>query len=285
MLLSANYTPEEVYQITAKYLEEYTYNEEIWWILEKIFQSSKTKLLSQKSVLLQQSHISELEQIKIFLSESKPLAYILGFTEFANLKIKTREPILIPRPETEEWVLNLTNKLKNKAIKNILDIGTGSGCIALALKKALSNADVTAIDINPDAIKLAKENSQLNSLEVNFILSDLFENLPQQKFDLIVSNPPYISPIEYEQLDNSVKKYEDKNALTAGDNGLEIIKKIIKNSLNYLKENGLLVIEIDRNQDNILDWARQQGWKNCFSKKDFNNQTRVIFLSNAVYKI
>lgn len=280
MLFLNRYTPQELFFELKKYFKDLVFEEQIWWIIEHVLSKNKVTIITQDLIELYEKDKIILEKIKKDLLEKKPIQYILGYTEFCNLKIITKEPILIPRPETEEWIINFVDN-KNIKPKNILDIGTGTGCIALALKYYYPNSKVSAVDINPQAINLAKENAQLNNIDINFIVSDLFENINQkEKFDLIVSNPPYISEDEYNKLDDSVKNFEDKNALIANDNGTEIVKKIIIQAKNFLTKDGFLAIETDRNQEYLVDFARNNGWKNANYKKDFNNQNRVLILSN-----
>ena len=206
------------------------------------------------------------------MEQNKPLQYIIGATDFLDLKIKVKEPILIPRPETEEWVNNLLNRFKNfeNHKLKIIDIGTGTGCIAIALAKFFKNSEIFAIDINPVALKLAGENAELNRIKnIKFVESDLFSNF-NEKIDLIVSNPPYISLKDYENLDASVKNWEDKIALAAEDDGLFIIKKIIEQSKNYLYKDSIL-----KNMPRVfIEIDVYQGKKvlEIFRKNEFNGE-------------
>jgi release factor glutamine methyltransferase len=283
LLVNQEYSTSEIFNYAQALFAEYLKKQEIWWLLEKIFAKSQVQLLASPKIKVQQNQLDLFLKIKDELNTNKPLAYIIGHTQFANLKILTRGPILIPRPETEEWCLDLIkicNTLKVKPNK-ILDIGTGTGCLALALKNYFPDAQVTACDINNQALSLAQENADINNLKIEFINSNVWANIDDQKFDLIVSNPPYIAEHEYHNLQSSVVNFEDKQALTCADDGLAIIKKIVKNALDYLSLHGLLVIEIDRTQQDILDWAKHQGFKYGIYKKDFNNQVRVIYLTNG----
>lgn len=283
LLVNQEYSTSEIFNYAQALFAEYLKKQEIWWLLEKIFAKSQVQLLASPKIKVQQNQLDLFLKIKDELNTNKPLAYIIGHTQFANLKILTRGPILIPRPETEEWCLDLIkicNTLKVKPNK-ILDIGTGTGCLALALKNYFPDAQVTACDINNQALSLAQENADINNLKIEFINSNVWANIDDQKFDLIVSNPPYIAEHEYHNLQSSVVNFEDKQALTCADDGLAIIKKIVKNALDYLSLHGLLVIEIDRTQQDILDWAKHQGFKYGIYKKDFNDQVRVIYLTNG----
>lgn len=242
---------------------------EAWWLLEHICNKTKIQLLTLEALTPQEQTllIEALNQITIY---HKPLAYIIGSVPFLDLSIEVQPPMLIPRHETEEWVDILIKKLQpyKHEIRSILDIGTGSGCIALTLAKALPDAHVIALDINPNALQLAQKNATYNSIKnITFLQSDLFENVPKsQKFDLIVSNPPYIDQAFEKTLPLEVANWEDHKALFAPENGLEIIEKILKQAPDFLHRNsilpGQLIIEIDYTQKNtVLDVALANAWK------------------------
>lgn len=222
-----------------------------WWIIEFVTQKSKAQLLAHKYELSadEQLHIERI--ITDLVVHHKPLAYILGFVPFLDLHIQVTPPILIPRPETEEWVNNSIAQLQKEGCipKTILDIGTGSGCIALAFAKAFPHASVIAVDINQEALELAHKNAQHNNISnITFMHSNLFDAIsPATKFDLIVSNPPYISREQHSFMDASVTNWEDHGALFAQDEGLALIKKIITNAPHWLlpcKNSYNLILEI-----------------------------------------
>jgi release factor glutamine methyltransferase len=261
-------------------------NQEAWWLLEHITAQSREKLLTTNEVL--KTQIEQLDQILMQIyKDKKPLAYILGFVPFLGLKIKVVPPVLIPRPETEEWIekaVAMLQPMQNQPLK-ILDIGTGSGCIALALAHHLPSAQITAIDINPQAIALARENAKINNISnVNFLLSDLFKNIDKdQDFDLIVSNPPYIDSKFLPQLEPQVSGWEDHGALFADNKGLQMITQILKDSALFLTKNKKLptqlIIEIDFNQkDAVLKIAQDLGW-NCHAVQDAFGQWRTVWCS------
>jgi len=176
------------------------------------------------------------------LHNHKPLAYILGSQPFLTLDLTIVPPILIPRPETEWWVAHLIEECQklDTATKNslrILDLCTGSGCIALALAHALPQSHIIGIDINPAAIPLAQQNSARNNVDnVTFVLSDLFKELGTQTFDLIVANPPYISQSDYQTLEESVRNWEDPQALWAENEGTQLIRQIVMRAPEYLTD-------------------------------------------------
>jgi release factor glutamine methyltransferase len=217
---------------------------ESMWMLEKITDKKEAELLREEEISLSDDQEKILDKFIVERVENKkPLQYILGETPFCGLKIVVEPPVLIPRPETEEWTDWLINKLEPVKDKNlkILDIGSGSGCIALALAKALPNSKIIGIDIHPDAIALGEKNKSLNKIDnVKFVQSDLYKNLVGEKFDLIVSNPPYVSEKDFENLSPEVTKWEDKSALVANDDGFAIHKKIIENAKNFLNEESVL---------------------------------------------
>ncbi len=262
--------------------------QKIWWILEEVTQKNQSELI-QKNFLLTSE---QLERINFIIdkhvNEHMPLQYLFGYVPFLENKIFVNPPVLIPRAETEEWCANLIKELtslKNKKIR-ILDIGTGSGCIAISLAKKIPSAEIFAVDISDCAIELTKKNILENKINnIKLIKSDLFEELKNEKFDLIVSNPPYIPDELFEQLDLSVKKWEDPRALIAQDKGLKIIKKIIEQSEHFLKankeffENNLsqLILEIDCSQaEEVSDFLKLNNFFNIEINEDLQQKDRVI---------
>lgn len=260
------------------------------WLLEKATNLSALILHTQNTVELSPKQLGQLTAwVTEHIADHKPLQYILESVPFLGLTITVRPPTLIPRPETEEWVYNLIQKLqqlRNKRI-TILDIGTGSGCIALALAQSLPEATVYAADIAAHARMLAQENKQRNDLEnVAIVAADVYEGLPENTlFDLIASNPPYITGDEYATLHPSVATWEDKDALTAEDNGLAIIKKIIAQAHTKLRPNvemqklllPQVVIEIGFAQaDAVLQLMKQAGFTHCTVLKDLSGKERVV---------
>ena len=187
-----------------------------------------------------------------------PYAYITGHKEFMKLDFKVNENVLIPRPETE---IIVEEALKTKA-KKVLDLCTGSGCIAISIASYNSESCVTGADISECAINLAIENATINNVKVKFIKSDLFENI-DDKYDLIVSNPPYIKTKVIDKLDTEVKK-EPKIALDGGEDGLVFYNRIAKEARNYLNEDGCLIFEIgfDQGQD-VKMILENNSYKNC----------------------
>ncbi len=210
-----------------------------WWLLEGIAKKSKTRLIVDIYVVLSQDQRTQLAHwIELHTKEHYPLQYLLGFVPFGPLEILVEAPTLIPRPETEEWCASLLSYLEpvtNQPLR-ILDMCTGSGCIALWFAKLFPNATVYGVDISDTALTLAKKNAAYNKIaNVHFLKSDLFTLLNQDTpFDLIVTNPPYISPDVWSELSPTVAHWEDRGALVAGDQGLELIRKIATYAPAYL---------------------------------------------------
>jgi len=213
-----------------------------------------------------------------------PIDYIIGFVDFYGVKIEIDQNVLIPRQETELLVDLVVKELKRKEQKNvrILDVCTGSGCIAIALKKKFPHIEVFAVDIQDSALMVAKKNAQINGVEISFIQSDLFENIQLKEFDIIVSNPPYISHEEYLTLDGSVKDYEPPIALTDFSDGLQFYKKFSKVIKNFLKPGGKAFFEIGYNQKEMIkEIFENDSWENGQFLKDYAGHDRFFSLENA----
>jgi len=211
------------------------------------------------------------------LSLHEPIQYIIGETEFFGLKFKVDEHVLIPRPETEElvqWLLDDIRELKNPSNLKILDIGTGSGCIAISLAKNLPNAEIFALDISEKALKTAKENAGLNKVKVNFIQADIL-NLEALagKFDIIVSNPPYVREMEKTEMHRNVLENEPDLALYVKDTDpLIFYKKITKLAEESLIKEGNLYFEINQYLANETEEILKNfGFKTGLKKDIFGN--------------
>lgn len=208
----------------------------------------------------------------------EPIQYIIGDVNFYGNTIKVNKNVLIPRFETEELVEKTIEKIKNKFDKkiNILDLCTGSGCIAITLKKEL-NSNITATDISSDALAVAKENIKLNNVDINLIHSDLFQNI-NDKFDCIISNPPYISYDE--TIDDIVKNNEPNIALYAPNNGLYYYEEILKNIKNYLNDKFIIAFEIGYKQGKSLIDIVNKYLKdvNILVEKDLQGRDRFLFI-------
>ena len=242
--------------------------------LTYILDKSKSYILMNQNLELNNKQIERLKDIINKRENSYPLQYAIGEREFYNIRLKVDKRALIPRFETEIIVDYLIKSQMKK--DSILDIGTGSGAIAISLAKNIENTFVIGSDIEDNALSLAMENKEFTGVEnVEFVKSDLFSNI-KGKFDLIISNPPYINKKDYESLDKELY-FEPKSALYGGCDGLDFYREIIKNSSKYLNNKGHLVFEIGYDQKNILNrLLKDEGFVNIENIKDFNDFDRFI---------
>ena len=214
------------------------------------------------------------------LKNGYPIQYLIGYVDFYGYRINVSEDTLIPRYETEylvEKVINICNKMFNDKI-NILDIGTGSGAISIVLKDKL-NSMVTGCDISDKALKMALNNAKINNLDINYVKSDIFSNI-NGKFDVIVSNPPYIK--EDEKIEDIVKNNEPHLALYAKNNGLEFYDSILKNASYVLKDKYLIAFEIGMDQGKNIEALAKKYLSNSIVEieKDLSGKDRFIFVYN-----
>ena len=209
--------------------------------------------------------------------KKEPVAYIIGKKEFWSEDFTVNDSTLVPRPETELLIYKTINFFKNKSI-NILDIGTGSGCILLSILKELDLSRGTGIDISKKAIQIA----QINSKKLNLANRSKFKVFDLNKFnigkyDLIISNPPYIPSKNIKNLSNDIRNHEPKVALDGGFDGLDLIKKVIYKSNHLLKKEGLLALEVGNNQYlRVTELLRINGYREISKECDYNNNVRCI---------
>lgn len=215
--------------------------------------------------------------------KGEPIQYILGKADFMGLTFKVNSDVLIPRPETEILVESVLSSFvaRRSSPVNILDIGTGSGCIAISLAKLLKGANITATDISPEAIEVARSNAYLNGVvdKIRFIQSDVFLNneLKTMNYELIISNPPYIPSGEIDKLQPEVR-HEPGIALNGGTDGLDFYRRIIRGSCEYLKEGGLLAMEMGFGQRKDIEKIIQKsGYFGIIDvARDYNDIERVV---------
>ncbi|MBI3592503.1 MAG: peptide chain release factor N(5)-glutamine methyltransferase [Nitrospirae bacterium] len=215
-------------------------------------------------------------------AEGEPIQYIIGHVDFHGLKINVGRGVLIPRPETELLVEEVIKQLKRFTVHGsrftVLDLCTGSGCIALALAKHLPQSIVYGVDRSEAAMVYATQNAIGNSIKnVHFKIGDLFEPVRNMKFDCIVSNPPYIKRSEIKTLQREVRDYEPLEALDGGKDGLYFYRKILRYSPEYLKEEGVIILEIGYDQsDDIKRIAEDNGFKGIGFIKDYAGIKRIF---------
>ncbi len=248
------------------------------WLVEYATKKSNAYWITHSQELLTEGQKDTLMLwVHKLTAEQYPLQYILGSVPFGPLTIKVCPPTLIPRPETEQWCIDLISSLHTLGLKNekltILDMCAGSGCIGLLLARELTQAHVYAVDISETALTLAKKNAECNNIKnITFIQSNLFNALDKAiHFDFIVSNPPYIDLEEWKTLDQCVTNWEDPQALIAENNGLAIIEQIIKTAPQFLKKDtSLQNVDLPRL---IIEIGHAQGpaVQKLFADVQFNN--------------
>ena len=250
-------------------------------ILQQVCKIKSCEISTCKDIKISVNERAEIERIIIYLKEYKPIQYILGETEFFGLVFSVNQSVLIPRPETEELVELI---LKNHPEENlrILDIGTGSGCIAISLAKKMPFATVCAIDISEGALFTAKENAIRNQVEIQFYRQDILAKLPDyisdRKFDIIVSNPPYVTPKEKSAIHDNVLKYEPHAALfVPQDNPLLFYERIANTGHSLLNKSGFLYFEINPLYgQEICQMLQTKGYLDVKLHPDISGKDRII---------
>ena len=240
--------------------------------------------ISRENLLLNLNKKINSNECKVFKSLLKrrtkkmPIAYILGYKDFWKSKFYINNSVLIPRPETELVVEEALNYLPKNKSKNVLDIGTGSGCILISLLKERPKSVGTGIDISKNAIKIAKINAKLQHIDnrTRFINSDV-DKYNSGKYDLALSNPPYIKKTEISRLEEDIRNFEPELALNGGSNGYSKIEKVIEKSSYLLKSNGKLILEIGYDQANFSSQLlKKYGFKINKISKDLSGKDRCI---------
>lgn len=262
-------------------------------VLEYLHQLKRVDLALQPNFSINETQLEKWNVILQDLKKEKPIQYIIGETEFYGLRFFVDENTLIPRPETEElvdWIIKSQEKVRNEKVElSILDIGTGTGCIPISLRKNISHAIVFAIDVSEGALAIAKKNAIENKVEVNFIKTDILkisdlQNFPTSNFqfptqlDIIVSNPPYVRNLEKLEIKKNVLEYEPHLALfVEDDDALLFYRKIAELAQKSLSINGKLFFEINQYLGNeIVRLLKDLGFQNIQLKKDFYGNDRMI---------
>ena len=251
-------------------------------LFEHYFNISRVKMALEPELRLSESEMLTFHFAVKDLLKSKPLQYIIGETEFCDLKFKVNESTLIPRPETSELIMKIveSQKPKAKSQKSILDIGTGSGCIAISLAKHIAGSKVYALDISEKALEVAKGNAISNNADVTFIHDDILslKNNIETKFDIIVSNPPYVRELEKAEMRDNVLNWEPHTALFVSDNDpLIFYKNILEFAKTHLNEKGEVWFEINEYLGKeMTELCKTMGFSDVEIHKDFRGKERVI---------
>lgn len=209
----------------------------------------------------------------------EPVAYLVGFREFFSLNFKVTRDVLIPRPDTETLVVEALAVIKPLPVAHVLDLCTGSGCVGVTIARNQPTATVTAVDISSAALAVAQENAKTHAVEdrVKFAEGDLFAPLPTgSRYDLLVSNPPYIRTDEMAQLDDDVRRYEPALALEGGTDGLDIVRRLLAEAPRWLMPESWVLLEIDPQQFAAVDkLAVDSGYRDIGRAKDLSGRPRV----------
>ncbi|MCP4179377.1 MAG: peptide chain release factor N(5)-glutamine methyltransferase [bacterium] len=243
-------------------------------IISHVLNISRIDIYIQNDFTVSNSDKNTILQMFTRRRNNEPLQYILGYTQFRNLEFKVGPGVLIPRPETEE-IIDIVKSL-NLDKPKVIDVGTGTGVIALSIANEIKNSHVTGVDISSKALNYALENKKINNLKnINFLINDLCSGFSPNEFDLIVSNPPYVTEYEYNNLTPDVKDFEPKLALESGKDGLDSIKKLILQAREILKSKGYFLFEIGHLQGkNATKLLQTAGFSEIKILEDFNNKDR-----------
>ena len=242
-------------------------------VIEHLFGYSKADYICNYNQKISKSNFHKIFDIVKELKTYKPIQYIIGETEFFQLKFKLNNSTLIPRPETEElvsWILK-------HDFSSVLDIGTGSGCIAITIAK-LTNSNVDAMDICDKALKIAELNAKINSVNVNFILNDILNTEKMPNYDVIVSNPPYVQKSDILKMNKNVTDFEPHKAIFVDDNNpIVFYRKIASLAIESLNDGGYIFFEINElYHKEILDLLNKIGFVDITLKNDINDKPRMI---------
>jgi release factor glutamine methyltransferase len=251
-------------------------------VLAEITGTSSAKIKAFPELEIPEEESSQISHILTRLKTGEPLQYILGYTEFFGLSFKVNPSVLIPRPETEElieWIISSAES-SQLPVERILDIGTGSGCIAISLKKNL-NAEVSAIDISDTALNTAKQNAELNNTNINFIHANILNfksELGGSKFEIIVSNPPYVTLEDKKQMHLNVTDFEPHNALFVPENDpLVFYKAITDFASRHLVKGGFLFFEINESYgEEMIELLNSKLFISVELRKDMSGKSRMM---------
>tara|TARA_Y100000588_G_C14200282_1_gene902126 strand:- start:829 stop:1716 length:888 start_codon:yes stop_codon:yes gene_type:complete len=259
------------------------------WIIAHSLNLARMDLYLQFERPLEETQLARIRKLVKRRGKREPLQHLIGFVDFANLRITCDKRALIPRPETEEFVDILHGKFATKPPSRILDLGTGSGAIALSFAKVFPSAEVVAIDISQDALDLAQENADNHKLSdnISFRLGNWFESLQKNEdtFDLIVSNPPYLSNQEWECAQPEVREHDPKLALVSENEGCDHLLHILRTAKQHLQPEGLLAMETgELHHDLLIERARAAGFSNARGVKDLSKKPRFFLADQPPVK-
>lgn len=252
-------------------------------LLQHFFSIDRMMTVMEPDLRLNESELLTFHFAIKELLKQKPIQYIIGETWFCDMRFRVDESVLIPRPETEEMTKLIMKDFRSEEELNILDIGTGSGCIAVSLAKAFQKSIVTAIDISEKALNTAHNNAIDNQTDVKFVNCDIFnigEEINSEKYDLIVSNPPYVRESEKSEMRANVLDYEPSKALfVSDDNPLAYYNVILNFAKGHIKEKGKIWFEINENLgEEMIELSKSHGFENVILMNDFRDKARFCII-------
>lgn len=277
----------EIIEQTKQYLAKYDVSSprlDAEILLCSILQQERIYLYVNFDQPLQKSEVDLYRELVVRRVKGESIAYILGKKSFLNLELYVNTSVLVPRPETELLAEVAINFCKKHDGVSLLDIGTGSGTLAISIAYNCPDVTVVAVDVSQDALTVAEKNAQKYEVmnRIDFMLSDVYDSIVGKKFDLIVSNPPYILSKEIKTLSKEVQK-EPVLALDGGEDGLDIYRKIVGKAMSFLSNEGLLALEIGYDQASALEQlAIEAGFKQTKVLKDLAGLDRVVLMSNVL---
>ena len=246
------------------------------WIISHATGMSQTDFITHPREVTD-DEMRKINDIITRRNSGEPLQYILGYTEFMGMTFKVNEDTLIPRQDTETLVETVVTKIGSKKLR-VLDIGTGTGCIGISIAKLCPNTKVTLLDYSDAVLSVARENAELNEVDVEFVRCDILEEIPAGEFDLIVSNPPYIETDTIFSLDNIVRSYEPVEALDGGFDGLMFYRRIIEEvAKEILSDDGAVAFEIGYTQgEAVSEMLREEDFSGIKVLRDPCGNDRVV---------
>lgn len=252
------------------------------WMLCDVLQCSRTQLFAYPERSATPIQVQQLQSMVARRLKHEPVQYIVGYTEFWGLRLKVSPAVLIPRPETEQVVALTLDLLERLSSPRVLDIGTGSGCIPLALKQARPDADIFACDVSEDALGIAQYNAEQLGLDAHFVQADVLANdFPdrfQGPFSLVISNPPYVTPDEATELEPEVREYEPHLALFTNEDPLQFYRAIANHAQRLLQPHGILVFEThaDYTHD-VYRMLKDVGYSYVKQQTDLADKPRIVY--------
>lgn len=252
------------------------------WLIKERFGLSLTDLVRLHRQVMGEQDKEQFAKDIIEAGKGRPPQYIVGHEWFYDREFRVTEATLIPRPETEEWFDRYITTLPKRSLR-VLDLGTGSGVLAISHKLERPQDDVTAVDISTEALTVARQNAEMLGAEVNFVESDMMKNV-SGSFDLILSNPPYISQDEHSVMDESVMAYEPHLALFAEENGLHFYKRIAEESVGKLNPQGCMILEFGYKQASEINdiFRKHYPEAEITIEQDYNSNDRTLHLKNQM---